>query len=130
MNSLDFKRKFKTKFNIHTECIYNPLNKNEIIKKSKIKSNIKFNKKKLNLINVGRYSDQKDQLTLLKAVNRIKNKIKFNLLLVGRGTEKENLIKYILKNNLSKQVQLINFQNNPFHLKGFLLVLWDNWMKL
>ena len=116
VNSLDFKRKFKTKFNIHTECIYNPLNKNEIIKKSKIKSNIKFDKKKLNLINVGRYSDQKDQLTLLKAVNRIKNKIKFNLLLVGRGTEKENLIKYILKNNLSKQVQLINFQNNPFNL--------------
>ena len=37
-------------------------------------------------------------------------------MLVGRGTEKENLIKYILKNNLSKQVQLINFQNNPFNL--------------
>ena len=48
VNSLDFKKKFKTKFNIHAECIYNPLNKNEIIKKSKIKSKIKFDKKKLN----------------------------------------------------------------------------------
>ena len=37
---------------------------------------IKFDKKKLKLINVGRYVDQKDQLTLLKAVNIIKNKIK------------------------------------------------------
>ena len=116
VNSLEFKKKFKTKFKIHSECIYNPLNKNEIIKKSKIKTKIKFDKKKLNLINIGRYSDQKDQLTLLKAVNRIKDKIKFNLLLVGRGTEKENLMKYIFKNNLSKQVQLINFQNNPFNL--------------
>ena len=116
VNSLDFKKKFKTKFEIDAECIYNPLNKKEIIKKSKIKNKIKFDKKKLKLINVGRYVDQKDQLTLLKAVNIIKNKIKFNLLLVGRGVEKENLIKYIYENNLSKHVKLINFQDNPFNL--------------
>ena len=116
VNSLEFKKKFKTKFKIHAECIYNPLNKKEIIKKSKIKSKIKFDKKKLKLINVGRYADQKDQLTLLKAVNKIKDKINFNLLLVGRGVEKDNLIKYINENNLSKQVKLIDFQNNPFNL--------------
>ena len=116
VNSLEFKNKFKTKFKIHAECIYNPLNKKEIIKKSKIKSKIKFDKKKLKLINVGRYTDQKDQLTLLKAVNKIKDKIKFNLLLVGRGVEKQNLIKYIHENNLSKQVKLIDFQDNPFNL--------------
>ncbi len=46
VNSLDFKKKFKTKFNIQTECIYNPLNKQEIITKSKIKNKIKFDKKK------------------------------------------------------------------------------------
>ena len=116
VNSLEFKKKFNTKFKIHAECIYNPLNKKEIIKKSKIKSKIKFDKKKLKLINVGRYADQKDQLTLLKAVNKIKDKINFNLLLVGRGVEKDNLIKYINENNLSKQVKLIDFQNNPFNL--------------
>ena len=116
VNSLEFKKKFKTKFKIHAECIYNPLNKKEIIRKSKIKSKIKFDKKKLKLINVGRYTDQKDQLTLLKAVNRIKEKINLNLLLVGSGVEKENLNKYINENNLSKQVKLINFQNNPFNL--------------
>jgi len=116
VNSVDFKKKFKTKFKINSECIYNPLNKNEIIKKSKIKNKIKFDKNKLNIINVGRYTDQKDQLTLLKAVNRIKNKIEFNLLLVGRGIKKENLIKYIRENNLSRQVQLINFKKNPYNL--------------
>ncbi len=116
VNSRDFKKKFNSKFKIHAECIYNPLNKNEIIKMSKVKNKFRFDKKKLNLINVGRYSDQKDQLTLLKAVNRIKDKIKFNLLLVGRGVEKDNLKRYVYDNNLSKQVQLINFQNNPFNL--------------
>jgi glycosyltransferase involved in cell wall biosynthesis len=116
VNSLDFKKKFKVKFNINAVCIYNPLNKKEIIEKSKYKNQIKFDKKKLNLINVGRYTDQKDQMTLLKAVNRIKDKIKFNLLIVGKGLEKENLINYIRRNNLIKKVQLKNFQNNPFNL--------------
>ena len=116
VNSLDFKKKFKTKFKIHAECIYNPLNKNEIIKKSKIKNKFKFDKKKLNIINVGRYTDQKDQLTILKAVNRIKKKIKLNLLIVGRGVEKGKLTNFINENNLSRQVQLINYQKNPFNL--------------
>ncbi len=116
VNSFEFKKKFKTKFKIHAECIYNPLDKREIIKKSKIKSKIKFDSKKLKLINIGRYTDQKDQLTLLKAVNRIKDKIRFTLLLVGRGVEKKNLVKYIHENNLSKQVKLLDFQNNPFNL--------------
>ena len=116
VNSLDFKKKFRTKFKIHAECIYNPLNKNEIIKKSKIKNKFKFDKKKLNIINVGRYTDQKDQLTILKAVKRIKKKIKLNLLIVGRGVEKEKLTNFINENNLSRQVQLINYQKNPFNL--------------
>ncbi len=116
VNSLDFKKRFKKKLKIDAECIYNPLNKTEIVKKSKIKCKIKFDKKTLNLINIGRHTVQKDQLTLLKAVNRIKDRIKFNLLLVGRGVEKENLKKYIYENNLSKQVQLINYQDNPYNL--------------
>ena len=35
VNSLEFKVEYKKKFNIKTTCIYNPLNKNEIIKNSK-----------------------------------------------------------------------------------------------
>ena len=46
VNSQDFKKKFKKKFNLVSLCIYNPLNKKEIIKKSKIKSKLKFDKKK------------------------------------------------------------------------------------
>ena len=116
VNSYEFKKRFKNKFNLETSCIYNPLNKNEIIKKSKIKNTIKFNKKKLNIINVGRYTDQKDQMTLLKAINLIKNKVDFKLLIVGRGVKRNDLIRYINSNNLKKNVQLINFTKNPFNL--------------
>ncbi len=116
VNSLDFRKKFKSRFNINAVCIYNPLNKKEIIKKSNIKSGFKLNKKKINLINVGRLADQKDQITLLKAINLIKNKINFNLLIIGKGSEKNNLLRYTKKNDLSKNVKFIGYKKNPYNL--------------
>ena len=116
VNSYEFKKKFKDKFNLKTICIYNPLNKKDIIKESKIKHKIPFSKKKLNIINIGRFTDQKDQITLLKAVNEIKKKIKFRLIIIGRGKEKNNLVSYIKRNNLSKNIKLINFLDSPFNL--------------
>ena len=68
----------------------------------------------LKIINVARFTDQKDHLTLLKAVNLIKDKIKFKLLIVGRGVNKKMMLNYIKKNSLHQRVKIINFQNNPF----------------
>jgi glycosyltransferase involved in cell wall biosynthesis len=116
VNSFDFRDKFKSKFNLDATCIYNPLNKNEIIRNSKIQSNLRFSKKKINLINVGRLVDQKDQITLLKAVNEIKDKIDFNLIIMGKGNEKKNLERYKNENGLSKYIKLINYNKNPYNL--------------
>ena len=116
VNSLDFKRKFKNRFNLRTLCIYNPLNKKEIITKSKIKSKIKFSKKKINFINVGRFTDQKDQITLLKAINLLKGKINFNLLVVGYGKQRNLLLNYINENDLQKKVKIVPYQTNPYNL--------------
>ena len=116
VNSLDFKRKFKNRFNLKTLCIYNPLNKKEIITKSKIKPKIKFSKKKINFINVGRFTDQKDQITLLKAINLLKDKINFNLLIVGYGKQRNLLLNYINENNLHKKVKIVPYQTNPYNL--------------
>ena len=125
VNSIEFKKKFRQKFNLKAECIYNPLNKEEIIYQSKKKSNFNYPNKKLKMINIGRFTDQKDQITLLKAVNIIKNKINFYLYIVGRGVEKNNLENYIKKKSLGKKVKIINFQNNPFSLlkKSDLFIL-------
>ena len=116
VNSLDFKRKFKNRFNLKTLCIYNPLNKKEIIAKSKIKPKIKFSKKKINFINVGRFTDQKDQITLLKAINLLKGKINFNLLIVGYGKQRNLLLNYINENDLQKKVKIVPYQTNPYNL--------------
>ena len=56
VNSMEFKKQMKDYFGINTYCIYNPLNKNEIIYKSKKKTNNIFGKQKtLKIINIGRF---------------------------------------------------------------------------
>jgi glycosyltransferase involved in cell wall biosynthesis len=116
VNSYDFKNEFKNKFNVKAECIYNPLNKNEIIKNSKKKINFSFfkNFKYLKIINVARFLDQKDHITLLKAMKLIKNKLKFRLLLIGEGKNKEKIMNYINKNNLNNNIKVLDYKKNPF----------------
>ncbi len=125
VNSIDFKKKFKKKFNLNVEYIYNPLNTIDIKKKSKQKTKYHYPNKRLKIINIGRFTDQKDQITILKALNLIKKKVSFFLYIMGRGIEKKNLIKFITDNNLSKNVKVINFQSNPFSLlkKSNLFIL-------
>jgi len=117
-NSKDFKKQMDKNFGIKTVCIYNPLNKIEIIKKSKTKTNFNFfnnKKKELKIINIGRLTEQKDQLTLLKSAKILKEKkVNFKLIIMGRGVEKQNLINYINENNLNNDVKIINFRENPF----------------
>ena len=117
VNSLDFQKEFKKMFNVKSTCIYNPLNKKEVILKSKKYLNFPFFQNKnhqLNIINVARFTDQKDHMTLLKAVNLIKNKINFKLLIVGRGVNKPKILNFINENGLQKKVNVINFQNNLY----------------
>ena len=117
VNSLDFKKEYKKEFNLNVHCIYNPLNRKEIFKRSKLKPKISFFKKDtLNFLNVGRLVNQKDQITLLKAFKliKIKTKIKFKLLIIGRGVKKKELEDFIIKNNLIAEIKIINFQNNPY----------------
>ena len=118
VNSRDFKKEMENSFNINVDCIYNPLNSKEIIKLSKKKFRNNFFKKKniLKLVNIGRFTDQKDQITILKAVNIIKDKIKFKLLIIGRGIEKKKLTHFVKNNNLGNNVKIINFQNNPYNI--------------
>lgn len=119
VNSLEFKKEMDEKFNVKTYCIFNPLNKMEIIRKAKkkIKNKIFYKDKKiLKLINIARFTDQKDQITLLKAAKILKEKIKFKLFLVGRGINKNSLENFISQNNLSKNVKIMDFAQNPYPL--------------
>ena len=116
VNSYEFKRELKIKFNLNSKVIYNPLNISEIVKKSKQKIKLKFfnQKRILKIINIARFTQQKDHITLLKALKLINNKINYRLLIIGYGPEKNNIQKFIKAGSLSKNVKLIGFQNNPY----------------
>jgi glycosyltransferase involved in cell wall biosynthesis len=117
VNSVQFKRDLKKEFDVNATCIYNPLNHDEIIKKTNKKSKKIFtNKKQLKILNIGRLTEQKDQITLLKSLNQIKETIKFEAVIIGRGKLYKELSEYILKNNLSQFVKIIDFVDNPFPL--------------
>ena len=118
VNSLDFQKEFKKKFNIKTTCIYNPLNKKEILQKSKDNINLSFFKtnNKFKILNIGRFTDQKDHHTLLKSVKILKNKYNLNfiLLIMGRGKNEKKIKYFINKNNLAQNVKVIGFKKNPY----------------
>ena len=117
VNSIQFKKDLKKEFNVNATCIYNPLNYDEILKNSKKKTKKIFtNKRQLRILNIGRFTEQKDQMTFLKALNQIKGIIKFEAVIVGRGKLHKDLLEYILKNDLKKFVKIINFTENPFPL--------------
>ncbi len=116
VNSKAFKNELDNKLNVKSKVIYNPLNKLEIISKSKerLKSTLFKKNNKIKILNIGRYTDQKDQITLLKALNLIKNKIPFEAILIGYGVNKKLLENFVKKNNLKKQIKVLNYQNNPY----------------
>jgi glycosyltransferase involved in cell wall biosynthesis len=116
VNSYEFKKQMDKIYSIKSKLILNPFDFTYIKKKSVEKINYNFYKKNhLKLINVGRLVDQKDQLTILKAVHyALKKNKKVQLLIIGKGEKKRELEKYIKKNNLSKNIKLIGYKKNPF----------------
>ena len=114
-NSNDFIKSLKSEFNVKGKCIYNPLDRKEIEKKSKIKMKKNFSKyNKLKIINIGRFVDQKDQITFLRALNLIKDKIKYEAILMGRGKDKIILKNFINENKLNNKIKIIDFVKNPY----------------
>lgn len=68
-----------------------------------------FKNDKINVISVGKYVKRKDQITLLKAINELKNRYEFSVTLVGEKVDEDvwNEIKDYIKNNgLEKMVKM------------------------
>ncbi len=117
VNSLQFKKDLKNEFNVNSKCIYNPLDTKKIIKKSKQKSKTFFKSKNtLKILNIGRFTEQKDQQTLIKSLNLIKPSINFEAIIIGGGILKSDLKKNINRLKLSKNVKIIDYIKNPYPL--------------
>ena len=115
VNSLEFKKQFYKFYKFKVNCIYNPFDKNFVKKQLKEKININFYKKDyLNILTVGRLTDQKDHLTILKAIKNLKKTFKIRLIIIGNGFKQRELLNYIKDNDMRDQIKLIGFKKNPF----------------
>ena len=111
VNSFEFSKDIKKLFNIKTKVILNPFKK----KKFKYKKVSFFkNFKGLKIINIGRLTNQKDHLTLLKSIDNLikKQKINLKLYIIGKGYKYKFLSEFIQKNSLEKYVKLAGYKNN------------------
>jgi glycosyltransferase involved in cell wall biosynthesis len=113
VNSIGFKKNFKKIFRLDSVYILNPIKKKKLKKK-----NISFfnNFKGLKILTIGRLTDQKDHITLLKAVLllKLKYKINFKLYLIGRGHNYNVLKEFIDRNNLEKNVKLAGYKKEAY----------------
>ena len=129
VNSNDFKNEFKKFFNLQSVSIYNLIETTSNLKKlskKPIYNNFFSNSKKIiNILSVGRLVPQKNQITILKALNLIKNKKKFKFYLIGKGSEYYNLQKFINENKLNNHIKILNFKDNiyPYYKKADVFVL-------
>ena len=119
-NSYDLSKGLKrlVKTSVHT--IYNPCHFPSNENKKKF-----YNNKHINILNIARLELQKDHLTLLKAINNLKGKIKFKLNIVGYGSQLWKIQEYIENNNLKNLVKLHTNVTNTlkFYKEADLFIL-------
>ena len=111
--------------------IYNPTLKRNLKKLSKeFKSKKKpfFKKKRKIIISIGRLDEVKNQIMLLRAANLLKDKMIFDIVLIGEGKNKRYLIEYAKKIGINKNLYIYNFKKNPFPylLNSDLKILTSN----
>lgn len=99
------------------EVVHNAYDDNDINLRSNETVDYDFydNGSEVKIVSVGRLSSQKGYDRLLKAVKEVKlEHSNFEILIVGIGEDFESLNEYIQSNNLSSNVRLLGYQQNPY----------------
>ena len=122
VNSFSFQKSLKKILSINSKVIYNPSKKISYVKRRKTK-------KYLKIINVGRLTNQKNQILLLKSLKILSKKVEWKLSIIGRGYNLLKLKNYIKNNDLKKKVKLYGYLKNPIKLiaDADLFVLTSNY---
>lgn len=95
--------------------IYNTIDDKEIIEKSSAPLPHGIEKEKLTLLMVGRLMPQKNYPRLLKTAKTLLDEgFDFQLWVLGEGEDRPKLENYIRDNNLTENIKLLGFQNNPY----------------
>ncbi len=115
--SQSVKAAFCSKFGIteNVEIQYNPVDSEEIIRKSAEPIDFAFDKNKLNFVTVGRLAYQKGYDRLLKTVCRLKNDgYTFCIHVLGDGEKRVSLESYVRENHLEGHVVFHGYHTNPY----------------
>lgn len=95
------------------EVIYNPFDINKIEKLSQKKiNNFIFDNNKKNIISIGRLIKLKRNKDLIYALSKLDDNVE--LLFIGEGEEKENLILLSKKLNILNRIHFIGWVENPY----------------
>ncbi len=86
--------------------------------------------KKPTIISIGRLTHQKNFSFLIEAFSEINKSRKYNLLILGEGTLKKNLLKQVAFLKQKNSIYLLGFKDNPFPYinasRAFVLTsLWE-----
>ena len=116
-NSKSSSKDLRLLSNAKVKTLYNPCF-------FKLKRKKKKNKKKKIILNVARFTDQKDHLTLLKGFKNSKYNNKFLLYLVGYGYNENKIRQYIDLYNLNNiKIFKNRFKLSSFYKKADLFIL-------
>lgn len=108
-----FRQEF-SEIKVPLATIYNPIDSDSILKSSKEVVDIKRPNSML-MVTVGRLEPQKAYMRLLKIMKKLVGEdFDVNLWILGDGTEKEALKRYIDENDLNESVSLLGFHANPY----------------
>ena len=79
-------------------------------------------------ISVGRLEEEKNYQGIIEAFNSIKDTFNQNLIILGDGSLRSELLEAISKYNLNNRVKLLGFVNNPYKYiaKADCLILFSN----
>ena len=111
VNSLEFKKNLKKVLKLNSIKIFNPVKNVNTNKKLKIDHFTNFNGVKI--MSIGRLTDQKNQITILKSLDILKKKkIDFRFYLIGAGYKLDTLKQYVEDHNLSKHVKFGGYKAN------------------
>lgn len=98
-----------------TEVIYNIVDINEIIERSNEKIKLEFNSNYINLLTVGRLTEQKGYDLIPYVVSKLKEKrVKFKWHIIGEGELRSKLEKQIISLNLQEDIILLGSLDNPY----------------
>ena len=118
-NSKRVAKEIKNFSKVNTTYVYpGSYSKTLKIKRRKIK-----NKKKFNILSIGRLTEEKGFDLLIKTFKNI-DKNKYKLFIIGDGKMKNNLLALIKSFNLQNNIKLLGFKKNiyPYLKKSDLLI--------